>query len=178
MAYGANPNYLYDNPSYSEGYPAALYQAIKTGNLEIIKLLMENGAHAGLFLIQAIKSTNSLEKIKMLLMCGADVNSTDHDTTKRTALHNAVIHFRDIKVVSLLMHFGVDVNAKDAWMQTPLHYAFKCRSEEFELLKILMENGANPYLKYDESGSTIEKTLDYKSTKYFKAILYNQCHIF
>ena len=66
------------------------------------------------------------------------------------------------------------VNAKDFTLATPLHDAFYYRVEDFKLLKVLMQNGANPNIRNISSESTIEKSLKHKTTKYFKAILYNQ----
>ena len=90
----------------------------------------------------------------------------------------------NLEVVSILINFGVDVNAKDAEKRTSLYYAFKRRvkyvdsiEEGFNILKRLMENGANPNLKDYKGESTIEKTLYRNSHDYFKAILYNQCKI-
>ena len=182
LAYGANPNYLVDEPFCDKSYPAALHQALETGNLEIIKLLLKNGAEVALFLLQATKSTDWINKTRMLLKCGVEFDSTVSNN-KRTLLHKAIIFYGNLEVVSILINFGVDVNAKDARKRTSLHYAFKRKVkrvdyiEEFNILKTLMENGANPNSRNDIGESTIEKTLKRNSAGYFKAILYNQCKI-
>ena len=76
-----------------------------------------------------------------------------------------------------MIRFGADVNAKDFDLETPLHHAIDSRVRDFKLLKVLMQHGANPNLKNEKGKSTIEKALKRKSTKYFKAILYNECNL-
>ena len=76
-----------------------------------------------------------------------------------------------------MIGFGADVNTKNFALQTPLHHAFNIRVQDFKLLRVLMQNGANPNLKNEVDESTIEKTLKHKTTNYFKAILYNQIHL-
>ena len=93
-----------------------------------------------------------------------------------TPVHEAMIFCGNEEIVSILIQFGVDVNAKDEFMQTALHIAFRCRFGELELLKVLMENGANPNLKDGVGESTIEKAL-WKDKSTFKVILYNQCRL-
>ena len=79
-----------------------------------------------------------------------------------------------------MIRFGADINAKDNYLQTPLHFAYAhiYGYENLEFLKILMQNGANPNLKDDEGESAIEYFLEggASAVEHFKVILYNQCH--
>ena len=170
---GANPNYYGD----SDEIIPAMEQALELRNLEIIKMLLSHGADGGLFLEQAINSTNNLANVKMLLNNGLDANVIRNDNGW-TPLHNAIDVYGniDLKVLNLLIGFGADVNAKDFALETPLHVAFHLRVEDLKILKVLMQNGANPNLKDEDRESTIEKALKHKTTNYFKAILYNQNH--
>ena len=162
LALGADPNYHIFDHSDEHRFPT-LDQALKTGNPEIIKLLLKNGANEVCFISEAIKTKNTLDNVKILLKCGLEVDSTDY--YERTPLHNAIIDHGNLEIVSLLIRFGADVNAKDEWKHIPLHYAFNRRIGQFKLLKILMLNGANPYLKDDLNGeSTIENALYHKTT--------------
>ena len=172
LTHDANPNFSNENQMR---FPA-LKQALKTGNLEIIKLLVNSGAIGACFLYEAIKSTNAIDNVKMLLQFGLEVNGTHEDIPfERTPLHIAIIKdYGNLEIVTLLIQYGADVNAKDEELQTPLHYAFKYKVLELKLLKILMLNGANPYLKDDEGESTIERSLNHNATNYFKVILCNQ----
>ena len=166
---GADPNFV-ENFKYT--YPA-IDQAIETGNSEIIKMLLKYGAHFGIFLKQALHSSKGIAKIEMLITIGMEVEEIEDG---RTPLHNAVYEDDNIELVNHLIGFGSDINAKDFTLDTPLHHAFYFRVFDFKLLKVLIQNGANPNLKNEDGESTIEKALKHKTTKYFKAILHNQCH--
>ena len=168
---GADPNYS----GNSEDSIAALDEALElVDTLEIIiKTLLKHGADRGLLVQRAMISVNCLKNVEMLLKIGVDVNATQIGE-KNTPLHYAVAN---IDIVHLLIRFGADVNAKGFYSRTPLHYAFNFRVNDFKILKVLMQNGANPNLKDEDGESTTEKTLKYKTTKYFKAILFNQIYL-
>ncbi len=60
---------------------------------------------------------------------------------------------------------GVDVNAQDDWGNTPLYYAVT-RVKKYDVIKIMLENGANPDIKNEDEESAFDKTfLDIKLTK-------------
>ena len=168
---GANPNYS----DYAEEYFPAIEQALETENTEIIKMLLKFGADEGTFLHQAIWSTNNFANVEMLLKIGVEANIIQ-DNYGWKSLHYAIDVDNNIELINLLMRFGADINAKDFAFRTPLHNAFNFRVQDFKLLKVLLLNGANPNLKNEDGESTIEKALKHKATKYFKAILHNQCH--
>lgn len=111
------------------------------------------------------------QKISQLLIeKGADVNFK-HATYGFTPLHQAIMQL-SIDTIKLLIQNGADVNAVTSRSKrykcimaplgsTPLHWAVfymssptsECHSDTLEIVKILIENGANPLLK-DAFGDT------------------------
>jgi len=79
-------------------------------------------------------------KIKTLIDQGANVNETF--CVNRTALTAASVYpYSEIgKILNLLILSGANVNHKDGFGKTPLHYA--SRAGEIKTVKLLVENGA------------------------------------
>ena len=151
-----------------------LDQALKTGNLKIIQMCLENGANGNHLLDEALFAySNRLAMIELLLKYDVDVN--DKDDADWTPLHHAIVHTGNVGLASLLIRYGADINAKDDCLQTPLHFAYIYRYKTLEFFKVLMQNGANPNLKDEEGESAIEYTLGGGASA-LKVILYNQCH--
>ncbi|CAG0899889.1 unnamed protein product, partial [Cyprideis torosa] len=75
--------------------------------------------------------------VKLLLAQKADPNSTD-EVLKQTPLHMA----KTSETVEVLIDNKADVNAKDRWGQTPLHFAAK--HNRHSIAKVLLDNGADP----------------------------------
>ena len=85
MDYGTDPNEVF----IPEGYPfagaSALHQAVLKNNAEIVRLLLENGAHLGIRAMDEFKGTPLIwaaywglhDMAKLLLDEGADVNGSD-----------------------------------------------------------------------------------------------------
>ena len=85
MEYGTDPNEVF----IPEGYPfagaSALHQAVLKNNAEIVRLLLENGAHLGIRAMDEFKGTpltwaaywGLFDMVKLLLEEGADVNPKD-----------------------------------------------------------------------------------------------------
>ena len=178
LANGADPNH---KEKYDYIIPS-LDQALETGNLKIIQMLLENGANEKYLFTEALESdalkssdaTNSFAIIEMLLKYDVEVNVKDDEDM--TPLHHAIINIGNEGIASLLIGFGADINAKDDLLNTPLLLAYLYRGRNLKLIKLLMENGANPNLKDDENNSTIEYTLKHgaSAVKHFKVIVYNQ----
>jgi ankyrin repeat protein len=140
---GANPNMqLFFRPANVTGATntrgsTPLIRAVGNGDLEIVKLLLQHGADATLYLadrqtpIHAAISgrsqeTQLLEMIKLLHKSGTDVNVialVNHREEIRggTALHYAV-RKRQKEVIKLLASLGIDMNAIDQDGLTALDY--------------------------------------------------------
>jgi uncharacterized protein len=140
---GANPNMqLFFRPANVRGSTntrgaTPLIRAANGGDLELVKLLLEHGADATLYMadrqtpIHAVLAGRTAEKdalelIKVLHDAGTDVNSValvNHIEEVRggSALHFAVRkRYKD--VIALLASYGIDLNLKDQDGLTALDY--------------------------------------------------------
>ena len=86
------------------------------------------------------------EIVQILIKDGADPNETDEKG--RTALHWAIANNDDLALLRVLLEAGADLDAQDAWRETPLHLA---QSEE--AYDLLIEMGADPNIN-DMAGHT------------------------
>ncbi len=98
-------------------------------------------------------------KMIAVLLAGRDVNAgTPQDNLLRAALMG-ITYAPDPKVVQLLINLGVNVNSKDHYGFTPLHYAARKKSPiadpslSTECVKLLIAAGADVNAK-DRDGVT------------------------
>ena len=99
-----------------------LHYAIKIGNLEMAK--------------EAI-----LRNDKMLYVADDELKSTLHHAVARNGNNR-------LDIIELLLNSGVNVNVKDKFGGTPLHYA--CDKNDLEVVKKIVESGANINSKNNE----------------------------
>jgi ankyrin repeat protein len=127
------------------GETTALYMATIKQNVEIIRVLIDNGADTNLSesILQisplhiAAKKGNK-DIANLLILNGADVNAKTNSGT--TPLHFAS-RAGHTELVDLLVANGADVNSRDAEDYTPLHNA--TFNGYMELTKLLLANGAD-----------------------------------
>jgi ankyrin repeat protein len=96
----------------------------------------------------------SVEKIKILIAAGCDVNFTNN--AEENFIHqvirtNLMKPQLSISYLELLIHEGLDVNATNIVKKTPLIAAIEFNKPEY--LDILLENGANPN-ELDQDGNS------------------------
>ena len=96
--------------------------------------------------------TGDLDRVKLLLEKGADVNLADK--YDRTPLHFAASS-DNLELVKYLVEQGADVNAKDNEESSVLHEA--AFSRNLELVKYLVEQGADINAKDDEGSSILHR---------------------
>lgn len=123
---------------------APINSAAENGHIEIVKLLLANGADITVQDAKGWTPLNSaawgghLEVVKLLLENGADftVPSNDYWTPLVVAAYHG-----HLSVVQLLLEKGADIIAstEDGW--TPLNSA--ARGGHLEVVKLLLENGAD-----------------------------------
>lgn len=72
------------------------------------------------------------------------------------------------KILDTLMDVNADINIRNNYGETPLHFAL---SNNFEMVKALLMKGANPFIKNDEDMSPIDIMIDEKSVQKLQFIL-------
>lgn len=101
-----------------------LYFAAGMGYLDIMQILLDNGADANgggrLTCLQHAVIRQQPAAVRLLLDKGADIQLASERGL--TSLHFAVIR-RDGEMVNILLGNGADVNAKDAHGRTPIDWA-------------------------------------------------------
>jgi ankyrin repeat protein len=119
-----------------------LIEAAANGHLDVVKLLIENGADVNLKgeawygPLHAAAANGHIEVVKILLENGADV-SIFH---QNKPLHNAAMNGH-IEVAEILLDNGADVNAKGTDEAAPLHTAVS--NNQLLMVKWLLSKGAN-----------------------------------
>lgn len=115
--------------------PTPLEAACKAGNLEIVKILLENGAN---------------------------VNYTHWDRSRNqgSPLTNAAGSLSDerLHVIKLLIQYGADVNYENSAGNDALSCAVYASSERYdtiEIIEYLEQKGINIYKKYPENDNTL-----------------------
>ena len=130
---------------WSDYHSTPLHQAVWSGNLDVVELLLDRGAfleaqtrdyRTPLFL--AFERANR-QMIALLLDRGADVH-VKGDDDQDTLLHLAV-GSGNSELVALLLDRGVDLEAKNDDEETPLYQAV--RSGDSELVQLLLAQGAD-----------------------------------
>lgn len=123
-----------------------LMQAVLYGDLESVRLLLDNGADPNLRneagATALMWAANDLDKTRLLLDRGADVNARSEDS--RTALLIAAGQFGCREVVRLLLDRGADTKAKSPGLggdMTALTEAARLPDEA--RLRLLIERGAD-----------------------------------
>ena len=134
---GADPNVIID------GYQTPLFIAAYEGNFAICKLLIDHGASLDnpVLLLRAISSEkDQLEKVKLFVEKGADVNKPGHDD--ETPLIAAAAA-DELEIVRYLLGKGANIDDVDGLCNTALHRAVDGIPCSIELLQLLLDHGAD-----------------------------------
>ena len=120
-----------------------LMYASRFGNLEIVQILLQNGAnidHKGMYgktpLMQACRY-EYLDIVKLLLQNGANIH--EKDDHNETSIFYAC-RVGNLEIVKFLLENGANINETDDLNETPLFYASQHR--HLELVQFLIQNGA------------------------------------
>ncbi|KAI5640062.1 ankyrin repeats (3 copies) domain-containing protein [Phthorimaea operculella] len=131
ISFGANVNAMADARN---DYRTVMHYAVLGGNTDVVNLLIKQGAR---------------------------VNYDCPELNKPSPLDLAILK-GDVEMVQLLMHAGAQVNASSSVIGSPLHVACSdAISNRKEIIKILLESGADPNLKVynDEDGTQLRPAL-------------------
>ena len=128
-----------------------MLKAAENGDIEIVKLLIDNGSNIndlyyGYTPLHKAAENGDIEIVKLLLENGADINAVDDDYS-RTPLHYAAYEGQK-EVCQLLLEKGAHINAVDYDGKTPLHDAVVYGHKE--ICQLLLEKGANINVVDDE----------------------------
>jgi len=128
------------------------------GDIARAKQLVGDGAkpnvhnNGSTFLIDAIARDKGIQKVKNLILAGADVNVPD-EKMRTTPLMWAV-GLDEQPIVELLLSHRVFVNAQDGQGDTALAYAM-CQGTKKSVIELLFNNGADVTIKNHE-GKTVD----------------------
>ncbi|ADG72768.1 ankyrin repeat domain-containing protein [Brachyspira murdochii] len=185
-----NTNALETNTKEYEGYAANIYysassveeyaQAIADFNLIKDKASLDEWQSKYTDqtpITFAIDYYPTEEKAIELISYGADVNQKDFRGL--TPLMNASLNGYVKLAIELIKH-NADVNAKDNTSADSLFYAVNANNS-LELVKVLLNSGANPNIVYSdpEEGSftILDRSLYYNNFEIFKTLVENGANI-
>jgi ankyrin repeat protein len=106
-----------------------IYAAVSSGHVEVVDLLIRNGADIQLSLghwanpLQLAAHTGQLLVVQQLVEKGSATNKPA-PYKERTALHFASLEGHDV-IVQYLIEVGANVMARDDDLETPLHSALR-----------------------------------------------------
>lgn len=153
---GANPDY------YGKGGDRPIFHAVKSGNRDIVRLLLEKGANPNVSYDDATGSpldtavTGGDREMVMILIKGkAKVNYKMRGAL--TALHTACLGKESpalIEIIILLLDSGAEINAVTHVGTTPLMNAVE--ADNIEAVKLLLSRGADPRIKNIQGKTAVD----------------------
>lgn len=141
--------------------PISTYEAIKTGDLEIIKeriesrQIQEKYTHGGMSALHIAARYGQIDIARELLKSGADIEQTTsesssgfhHDiTASANATHLTINFTNDRELLNLLIESKANINLADSSGSTPL--SLTIQNKKFDMSKIILQN---PEAKFDEA---------------------------
>lgn len=122
-------------------------------------------------LLHLASEHGDLEVVDELIERGSNVNRKN--SLLVTPLHLAVKN-NHIKVVLRLLSNGVDIDSKDKYNCTPLFYAVEAEGIDIDVIRLLMEYDANPYIKGGMNYSPIILAIKRERTDIVRVLLENK----
>jgi len=149
-----------------------LWCAAVAGKLEVVKALVRRGAN-----VNSVSDTGStpvrsacfmthLDIVEFLVQSDADILKANYNGG--TCLINSV---QSVPLCSFLLRHGAEVNVQDIQMKTALHYAIQ--EHRFETTKLLLEHGANPYIRSRYGDDALQTACLKVATQIFDYLINN-----
>ena len=138
--------YYVDNDPRLVHYVTPLWCAAVADKLDVVKVLLRHGAQinsvsdSGSTAVRSACFMTNIDIVKYLVDQGADISISNF--TGGTCLINSV---QSATLCEYLLDHGADINALDIKNNTALHYAIE--EHRFKTVKLLIERGANPFIK-------------------------------
>ena len=146
-------------------------EIVKKGDIEKLKELIEKGTDLNKQYKYGVTVLNYLsnkinrkefgnEMFELLLKNGADPNIPDnYGWTPLMTASGVTNILSNIDTVKLLLKYGADINKQNIYGRTALLHAVKNLNEKrstIETVKLLLENGANPFIKNKDNEYPID----------------------
>lgn len=141
---------------------SALEIARTSGDIEIVKLFLENVTDKNDLLFKVLSQRsdkNRAEMVNILLKYGVDPNiKNTHSIYQATPLIAAVVNIEiekdtQLKIVKLLIDNGADVNARNRHDRTAIFFVAAYSNGNYGVAKLLLDNGAEVFY-FDKSWAT------------------------
>lgn len=123
----------------------ALDIARNTRNTSLVSQLVQ-------YMLQQAVEAGNIQKIAQAVAQGADINYVYNDDN--TLLHLTL----NPDVTEYLLYRGAPIDAQNRGGYTPLHYA--CQDNNIECAKVLLDQGANPFLQLTSGQMPINLATD------------------
>jgi len=121
-----------------------LHNACSTGHVDVVKLLLENGAdielrnNGGLTPLHiACFTGGNVEIVKILLAKGSSIIALDNE--RRNPLHIACYRSNNIDTIRILLENGTDLTIKDIYGKVPTDYVINEEKSQIEEIVELIQ---------------------------------------
>lgn len=123
----------------------ALKDNDKNAIMSIVKdINLDDVDYSGETLLWKAVQRKAIDIVNIFLDAGANVNIPDNDGW--TPLHIAVQN-QDRNIVEILLRYNPEINAQNKYGNNPLWVAVFYAKGQRDIIKLLLEAGADPYLE-------------------------------
>jgi ankyrin repeat protein len=166
--------------NFSKSLDQAFAASISKGNMEMVKLFIENGADINAVCEVCYQQTaihtaleySYFDICNYLLEKGADINV--HNSFGRTLMHS-VAHTGNVEIARLLIDKGLDINAQDNDGATPLIYA--ASNGDYPMFKLLIDKGAELSIKENDGSDVLMSAVEDGNPEIVSFLLDKCCDI-